>query len=704
MFRSIRLPGAAAVALSRSVLTLLATAATLVACSASAPPEPTPPTPPTPTEPSAKAFAVEDAPDEGITTRGALLAPMPVPVTSFGAATVGQYAYVLGGYFGVPHKYSREGQSKSLWRLNLAAEGSGWQRVGELEAGVQGLALVAFGNEVCRVGGNRITNASGEPANMQSLSEVACFDVEHRSWRLLPPLPKGRSSHEAAALNGTLFVAGGWQMGDENGGGGAKQARWHEDVLALDVTAKDARWRSIAVPFKRRGVGVVVAGGKLIVIGGLTPGRKVLRKVSILDPASGSWSEGPDFPADAFGAAAVSVDNDVYASARDGMVYRWTVGEGSWSKHAQLAFPRFFHQLLVQNNGLIALGGISGMHTGGRTKHVERVPLNNTHEASLSEWTMPYAGSAKNRQGLLLNGDHLYFFGGNNSLGQHDFEPTNFLSEGWRLHLPSMKWAKVADYPHRRQTMQTLSLDGVGISVGGFGHDGKAATSHLESYQFNFKTEKWGPGPNLPRGRTQFGFAAHNSKLWAFGGLNYDPARPGKKAFQHLTNTLVATANGAGRKAGGALQFGAFGGKEGAQQAALPGPRRAFGSAVLDNKFYLVGGMREGFKLVDDCLVYDFDSQKYAAIPCPHTPRLSGQMVALDGKLYILGGSKRKGGKMTPERSVEVFDPATQQWRVVVADVGFNPKHMRALRYGDRLLMVSTHTADKRIRLLLIKP
>ena len=48
------------------------------------------------------------------------------------------------------------------------------------------------------------------------------------------------------------------------------------------------------------------------------------------------------------------------------------------------------------------------------------------------------------------------------SLGQHDFDPENFVAEGWQLHLPSLSWREGPAYPARRQTMQTISTDSGG--------------------------------------------------------------------------------------------------------------------------------------------------------------------------------------------------------------------------------------------------
>ena len=657
------------------------TALLLTACgSASAPP----------VQSADDSAGVSEAPpappgDDGVDVEAGLLPPMPVAVTSFGAAVSGDHLYVLGGYHGTPHQYSREGQSRSLWRVPLV--GGEWEQAGHIEHGLQGLALVAHDGVVCRFGGNRILNPAGEPANMRSVDDAACVSPATNEWTALPALPAGRSSHEAAVIGEVAYVAGGWQLGE----GGPTDAAWAEDVLALDLHGGDREWRRIEAPFRRRAVGVASAAGKLVVLGGLTPEREVSRQVDVLDPATGEWSRGPDFPSDAFGAAAVGVGDRVYASARDGVVYAWQVGSEAWAPAASLAFPRFFHQLRPAADGeLIAVGGISGMHTAGRTRHVERVALDATAPQLLT-WTADYPGAAKNRQAAFVNDDYLYLFGGNNSLGQHDFEPENFVSDGWRLHLPSMTWESIAPYPANRQTMQTVTLGGQGVAVGGFGHDGEAAVTHPQAFAFDFASGEWSERGGLPRGRTQFGLVSHGERLWIFGGLNYDPSREGQAAFDHVTGSL-ATPEG---EPGGAFADASV---------ELPGPRRAFAGAALEGRYYIVGGMQEGFQLVDDCLVHDFGSGDFAPIACPRRTRLSGHLIPLEGKLYLLGGSYRGDDGMETDRSVEVYDPATNTWEVLVEELPFDTRHMHALAYRDRILMFSTHTEDPRSRVALLAP
>jgi N-acetylneuraminic acid mutarotase len=616
---------------------------------------------------------------------------LPRPVTSFGAAVHDGWLYVLGGYFGETHDYHRDGQSGKLQRVRLDDAAAAWEDLPGIEP-LQSVALVAHGDSLVRVGGMRATNPPGQPAHLVSTTEVARYRPGTGRWEPLPGLPAGRSSHDAVVLDGTLYVLGGWRLE-----GGSDDGPWHRDGLALDLDAPRAQWRSFASPVQRRGLAVVAAAGRVVVIGGMDPDANVSQQVDIYDPRTGAWKRGPDYPVPAFGVAAAGVGNHVYASAMDGTVYRLAMGEERWQPVTTLMFPRFFHRLQPAGDQLLAVGGILGMRKGGRVRAIERVPVNAEADApSVTRFTLTSAGHAKNRQGVFLRGSTLYAFGGNRSLEQHDFEPDSFLAEGHALQLGSLTWQPMAEFPVRRQTMQTIvGPEGdAGIAVGGFGHDGKVARTFAETFVYDFENNAWRARPGtLPAPRSQFGLVQHQGQLWVFGGLDYDPNRSSPRdEFRHPLEVLKAPLADAGA---------------GFQNAGinLPQPRRAFGGALLGDRYYLVGGMRENFQLVTSCDVYDFATRTWTTIPAPRHPRISPQLVALGGKLYLAGGvSSRDGGEASPDPSIEVFDPKTGRWSVLIEELPIVTNHMRMFPYGERLLLYSAHSPEDEVHLLLVHP
>ena len=136
-------------------------------------------------------------------------------------------------------------------------------------------------------------------------------------------------------------------------------------------------------------------------LGGLDEKAEPQRAVHVLDTSTGAWSRGPDYPEDAFGIAATSNGQSLFASARDGIVFTLDAPDGTFQPLTALAFPRFFHQLVAPDQTHLAvLGGISGMHLGDRIAHVEVIDVSQPGPAVLSLTTQESAQPAKNRQAV----------------------------------------------------------------------------------------------------------------------------------------------------------------------------------------------------------------------------------------------------------------------------------------------------------------
>ncbi|MDB4973368.1 MAG: Kelch repeat-containing protein [Myxococcaceae bacterium] len=607
------------------------------------------------------------------------VALLPRAVTSFGAAELGGAVYLFGGYSGVPHRYNREGQSGELLRLD--PHSNTFELVSTSEP-TQGAALVSSADALVRIGGMRARNAQGQPDDIVSLAEVAAFSPATGSWTALAPLPEPRSSHAAAVIGQTVYIVGGWQLR-----GTPQSGDFADSMLALDLASKS--YRKLPQPFARRALAAAALDGKLVAIGGLTPEGKMSREVHVFDPASGSFSRAADFPVDGFGVAATSDGDTLIASALDGQLYALSEVGGAWRPVAKLALPRFFHQLVsLGPQRVLALGGISGMHAGPRIREVESIDLSQTGPRVLS-FVVSNPLRARNRQGVFVHGDSLYVFGGNRSLGQHDFGPEDFVSDAARFDIASLTWNTMAPLPIARQTVQTLVEDDSALVLGGFGHDGKEARAHAEAYRYDIEHDLWARDPSvLPKPRTQFGLVAHAGVRWIFGGLDFKPEAHGEAQFEHPRGVLRAEPG---------KPFAPSG-------VELPRARRAFAGALLDGKYYLVGGMAGGFEVIDQCDVFDFEHSSWSEIPCPKT-RISAQLVALDHKLYLAGGSSAgQGGALTPNRSLEVFDPQTNRWSVALESLPIEPRHLTMLPYENGLLLYSAHDEQGRVHIALIDP
>jgi N-acetylneuraminic acid mutarotase len=283
--------------------------------------------------------------------------PLPEAVSSFGAISSDGFVYVYGGHAGKAHTYSTETVSGTFRRLDLKHP-KVWE---ELPSGphLQGMNLAAHAGKIYRVGGMQPRNAPDEPADNHSVADAACYDPMTRHWTPLPPLPVPRSSHDVVALDGKLYVVGGWWMK-----GREQKSEWLKTAMVLDLAAKEPKWTSIEQPFQRRALCAASLDGKLFVIGGMDEQGTLTKSVDVYDPHEGKWSKVAPLPGDeanGFSPAACAMDRRLFVAAADGGVYRIDAKMKTWEKIGGLDVGRIVARLIPAGEGrLLVIGGSGG--------------------------------------------------------------------------------------------------------------------------------------------------------------------------------------------------------------------------------------------------------------------------------------------------------------------------------------------------------
>jgi hypothetical protein len=294
------------------------------------------------------------------------LPALPVAASSLGAVASNGHVYVYGGHIAPVHTYSTEAVSGRFFRRPLS--GGDWQ---ELAGGpaLQGMNLAAHGGKIYRVGGMDPRNKPGDPAENFSVTSAACYDPATNTWSDLPPIPEPRSSHDVAVVGDTLYVVGGWNMLGHDG------EDWADTMFALDLAEPAAGWKTLPQPFERRALIAAVDEGKLYVIGGFTEEEEVSRRVDIFDPATGTWSTGPELPGEplnGFAPAACTVGGLVHVSVADGSVHRLAETGCHWQPVASVV-PRIVHRAVADGDDHLVLVG--GAAHAENLDLVERVPV-----------------------------------------------------------------------------------------------------------------------------------------------------------------------------------------------------------------------------------------------------------------------------------------------------------------------------------------
>jgi len=285
------------------------------------------------------------------------LPDLPEAVTSFGGAILNDALYVYGGHTGYAHSYSTAEQGNTLLRLNLREAGE-WE---SLAGGpkLQGLALVAHGGKLYRLGGFTAKNAEGEDHDLWSQNSAAAFDPATGKWNDMPALPEPRSSFDAAVLGEAIYVIGGWSLQ------GPAENQWHTTAWRLDFGQERQNWQPLpSPPFQRRALAAAAHADKLYVIGGMQEQGGPTTRVAVFDPQAGEWSEGPPLVGEqgmtGFGASAFATGGNLYVSTFSGELQRLAPDGSRWEVVRKLPTARFFHRMLpVDDQRLLVVGGAS---------------------------------------------------------------------------------------------------------------------------------------------------------------------------------------------------------------------------------------------------------------------------------------------------------------------------------------------------------
>lgn len=321
------------------------------------------------------------ASDQTVSIEPSNLPDLPEELTSFGGIISDQNVYVYGGHTGTAHTYSNEEQSNRFWRLSLGDGQSQTDDSNQWESlpsgpNLQGLALVAHGGKIYRIGGFTAVNEFGESHDLRSQKLVSVFDPATNQWQDGPALPEPRSSLDAAVLDGTVYVFGGWNLQ-----GDSDQSEWHQTAWSLDLDDETAKWQPIAEPpFRRRAVSVGAYDGKLFVIGGMTDQAEPTTRVDMYDPQSDSWTTGPSLPGSGmsgFGSSSFANDGRLFVSTLDGFLHRLALDQQSWQTLAKIEPARFFHRMLPSDDGEFLLIGGANMSIGKFT-HIDQIRIEPT--------------------------------------------------------------------------------------------------------------------------------------------------------------------------------------------------------------------------------------------------------------------------------------------------------------------------------------
>lgn len=190
-------------------------------------------------------------------------------------------------------------------------------------------------------------------------------------------------------------------------------------------------------------------------------------------------------------------------------------------------------------------------------------------------------------------------------------------------------WEMGPALEHPRAGLSAVALDGLIYAAGGAG-----VVDPRDDFEvLDPAASVWRGLKPLPKGLERFGMAAAEGRIWVAGGYSADSGEdPVADMWSYDPATDVWQS-----------------------EPPLPGPKAAFSLVALDGKLFAIGGEAG----LQGLFVFDLGAREWSAREAPpETARRGAAALALDGRLWLIGGVRdgQAGAR------VDVYDPETDRW------------------------------------------
>jgi len=437
---------------------------------------------------------------------------MPNPRNHLGGTELGGVLYAVGGQHG---RNETTGNSREVDAFDTQTKV--WSRVADLPAARGHITSSVVGAS------GRVLVAGGTSNGGSASAEVSEFDPVSGVWLKLPSLPAARKTPVAASIGDALIVTTGYHSGPTSTTWSAVYGqKWHKGStmpaalgeiaggvigntlylvgqgsnVTLAYNLSTGTWRASSTVAVRPYVGyhhaAEVVDGKLYLLGGLGTG---MGKVQIYDPASNSWSVGPDMPFAAGSSSSAVIDGKIYVaggivgSSTTGQVAQYDPETSLWTLLSPMKQPRNHAAAATDGTKLYVFGG-RGPGSGDSNVIANGFDTVQVYDPRVDLWTssldpgsllapLPQARGGMGRAAYVDG--QFYVLGGETNTGPgattkrvyNRVDVYDPLTNAWRLGTPM---------PTARHGIFPLSIGDRIYVAGGGTQAGHSASSILEFY------------------------------------------------------------------------------------------------------------------------------------------------------------------------------------------------------------------------------
>jgi len=525
-------------------------------------------------------------------------APMSMRKIGFGAAEAANgKLYVLGGSNNVDSY------------LNTVEEydpvNNNWTTKNSMPTARTELGVVFLNGKIYAIGGY----------NGTALNKVEIYDPATDTWTTGSPMPSKRSNFGICTFNGKIYVMGGI-CGTES-----------LDAVEVYDPATD-KWTIMkAMNVKNSDFALSELNGKLYLSGG-----KNSNMIFEYDPETCLMAEKAELPIAIWGNASVVQNDKLYILGGYGdylfhnKVMTYNPDKDGWFKKSFMNQEKAFFAAAELNGKIYTLGGCNRSYTAIDT--VEEYDIQN------DVWTYGTSMSSKrkNPSCAVANGK-IYVFGGDSgNIGvpyldvTEEYDPVNKV------------WIPKSPMPEGRHKPKSVYLDGYIYVFGGetkkdINGDGKYEMVFADTIlRYDPVNDRWDTLGSMVSDKYNYSVEAVNGKIYILGG-----------------QILITTSQGIEPVPSNTIEE--FDPKTGTWTSKTPMPNATAqcGTAVVNDKIYLIGGAIDDYSDGRNVQVYDPLTDTWTSKTDLPFAIARHSAVYSNGKLYSMGGLSASTLEVLPD-------------------------------------------------------
>lgn len=297
------------------------------------------------------------------------------------------------------------------------------------------------------------------------------------------------------------------------------------DFVPIKAADSQASWTSLSpMPTPRGGLGLIVVGGKIYAIGGLTEDNKPVSITEEYNPATNQWTNKMSMPTARSGFAIAVYQGKIYVIGgtvgNNGYVGNNEVYDpvtNTWQTKASMPTPRSDLSANIVDNKIYLIGG---KRYASASPFYGETNINEVYDPSTDTWTtrssIPIAVQG---YGSAVIDSKIYVLGGSRFLSTSGSSIS--ISNNQVYDTQFDNWTSTAVLPEGASYGATATTEGfmapiltyfIGGLIGG--------ETSGETQIFNSTSNSWVSGDPMPTPRAYFGLAVLNDVIYAIGGFD----------------------------------------------------------------------------------------------------------------------------------------------------------------------------------------